>query len=121
MKETTSHGQKPSLDNCLNGAGVAPGWEYSWAKRCVIKNAIRLVGPGLYSTVANARESGTRRCCHEHPAISNILALRNFERIVFVMTVLEQYSDRDSATLLRCVTQTIREARVQALRHIAGL
>jgi hypothetical protein len=110
-----------SLDDCLHGVAVASDWAHSWAKRAVIKNAIRLVGAGLHSTVANAQETGLQQCYHEQRMTRTILALRDFERIVFVMCVLERYSDRDSATLLHCVTQEIREARVQALRHIASV
>jgi hypothetical protein len=110
-----------SLDDCLNGVDVSADWAHVWAKRTVIKNAIRLIGPALHSTTAKARERGAHGSSHEHPAISDILALRDFERIVFVMCVLEQYSDRDSATLLGRKTQEIEEARVRALRRVAKL
>jgi hypothetical protein len=110
-----------SLDDCMNGVAVAVDWAHSWAKRAVIKNAIRLVGPDLHSTVTNMEEKEAQECNREHPAISAILALRAFERIVLVTCVLEWHSDRDSASLLGCVAQAIREARVQALRHIAGV
>ena len=110
-----------SLDDCISGVAVAVDWAHSWAKRAVIKNAIRLVGPDLHSTLTNANEKERQQWDHEHPAIRAILGLSTFERIVYVTCVLERYSDGDSASLLGCVTQAIREAGVQALRHIAGV
>lgn len=104
----------------MNGVAVATDWAHSWAKRAVIKNAIRLTGLNRGSAKCNAREDGTTQSCHKYLTISNILELGDLERVVFVMSVLERYSDRDSAGLLGRVTQEVREARVQALRHIAG-
>lgn len=108
-----------SLDDCLNGVAVAAGWEYSWAKRAVIKNAIRLIGPVPHSATTAVEECRARGYDNEHPTIRNVLALRDFERIVFVMSVLEQYSDRDSAALLGRAPQEIKNARMQAFRGIA--
>lgn len=108
-----------SLDDCLNGVAVAEGWEHSWAKRTVIKNAIRLIGPVPHSATTAEEECRARGHDKEHPTIRNVLALRDFERIVFVMSVLEQYSDRDSATLLGRAPQQIKNARMRAFRDIA--
>ena len=49
-----------------------------------------------------------------------VLALENFERFVFVISVLERYSDQECALLLGCSIQDIRETRVRALEHIAA-
>jgi DNA-directed RNA polymerase specialized sigma24 family protein len=49
----------------------------------------------------------------------SILGLEDFERVVFVMSVLEKYSDQDCAVLLGCSRQDVREARMQAFLHVA--
>jgi hypothetical protein len=50
----------------------------------------------------------------------NVHTLGNFERFVFVMTVIEQLSDRDSALLLGCRPDKIQAAQVRALQEVAA-
>ena len=52
-------------------------------------------------------------------AIASILGLEDFERFVFVMSVLEKYSDHDCSVLLGCSRQDVREARIRALQHLS--
>jgi hypothetical protein len=52
-------------------------------------------------------------------AIGSILRLGDFERFVFVMSVLEKYSDQDCCVLLDCSRQDIGETRMRALLHVA--
>lgn len=52
-------------------------------------------------------------------AIARILRLEHFERFVFVMSVLEKYSDQDCSVLLGCSRQDVGETRMQALLHLA--
>jgi hypothetical protein len=44
-----------------------------------------------------------------------VLSLDDFERFVFVLTVLEQYSDWDCAFLLSCFIDDFWNARMRAL------
>src|ERR1039458_4345738 len=41
------------------------------------------------------------------------------ERFVFVMSVLERYSDQDCSVLLSCSRQDVGETRMRALLHVA--
>jgi DNA-directed RNA polymerase specialized sigma24 family protein len=50
-----------------------------------------------------------------------VLVLKDFERFVFVMSVLERYSDHESALLVGCSIQEIRDARRLAIQHISSL
>jgi hypothetical protein len=50
-----------------------------------------------------------------------VLGLEEFERFVFVLSVLERYSDQDCSLLLGCSRQDVREARIGALQHVAEL
>jgi hypothetical protein len=52
-------------------------------------------------------------------AIGSIPALRDFERFVFVISVLEKYPDHDCSILLGCAGQDIAETRIRALLHLA--
>ncbi len=46
-----------------------------------------------------------------------ILALQDFERFVYVLSVLEGYTDRECGTLLGVSPQQIEETRTRALQH----
>lgn len=115
-----------SFEDCMVGISIAKGWTHSWAKHIVIRNAIRLVAPHIQCTrardasVVNAidREMPQQRA--GSPANASISALADFERFVFVLSVLEHYSDRDTAALLGHSREEIRMGRIQALQQVAA-
>jgi hypothetical protein len=51
--------------------------------------------------------------------IAAVLALEPFERFVYVMTVLERYSDQDCSLLLGCARRDVVAARTRAFEQIA--
>jgi DNA-directed RNA polymerase specialized sigma24 family protein len=53
----------------------------------------------------------------QDPRFSAILALPDFERFVYVLSVLECCSDQECATLLGVSPQQIEETRLRALQH----
>jgi len=112
------------LDDCSAGNPVFREWARSWARRAIIKNAVRLIAPvPVYgNTVAKAVVPIVDRkpISPELPAkISAVVGLRSFDRFAFVLSVLEGYSDQDSALLLSCTRQALIEARVRAEQEIA--
>lgn len=111
------------LDDCASGNQVFKEWARSWARRMVIKNAIRLVAP---EPVANhdsnaiaARAAGDHLHQEVRAYFSAVLGLEAFERFAFVTSVLEGYSDRDSTLLLGCSREDLIAARSRALQKIA--
>jgi hypothetical protein len=113
------------LDDCAEGNQVFREWARSWARRAVIKNALRLIVPE--APVGDAGRAGlleTRAAanCQAWPAlqgeISAVLALQPFERFVFVISVLEGYSDQECALLLGCTRQILVTARARALQQM---
>jgi hypothetical protein len=100
-------------------------WARSWAKRVIVENAILQLKPrpslpnsSSDATVfqENDESSGSRR----HLGVDAVLGLGDFERFVFVMSVLEHYSNHECALLLGCSVLQIREGRVRALEQLAG-
>ena len=78
----------------------------------IIQNAIRMFAPHKdRAAIAEPAEAGY--------AIGNVLRLEDFERFVFVMSVLEQYTDHDCSVLLGCSRRDIAETRMRALLHLA--
>ena len=53
--------------------------------------------------------------------ITAVLGLQPFERFVYVMTVLEGYSDQDCSLLLGCARRDVLAARSRALQQTASV
>lgn len=113
------------IEDCAKGNRVFRDWARSWAKRLIIESAIRELKPrpslpsSSPSTTAfshGEQSSGSG----EHFDMEKILVLGDFERFVFVMSVLENYSEHECALLLGCSILEIRRARVQALEELTG-
>lgn len=112
------------LDDCASSNPVFKEWASSWARRTIVKNAVRLIAPQPVSPkrALNAAVSSDaiNRSLPELPAeISAVVGLSPFERFAFVLSVLEGYSDQDSALLLSCTRQALIAARVRAEQQIA--
>jgi hypothetical protein len=52
--------------------------------------------------------------------IAAVLALPSFDRFVFVMSVLERYSDQDCSVLLGCARRDVLAARTRSLQQIGS-
>lgn len=101
------------------GNRVFKEWAESWARRTIILNAIRMIRPRLISEdspVASGR-SGSH-AASDQPEIAGVVALRAFERFVFVMSVLEGYSDHECSLHLNCTVGDVRAARTRALEQV---
>jgi len=107
------------LEDCATGNRVFKEWAKSWARRTIIRNALRLVAPRplLANSVQDA--SGLQVRPGEQREVSALFELDAFDRFAFVMSVLEGYSDQDCALLLGCTRQTMVAARVRALQQLA--
>jgi DNA-directed RNA polymerase specialized sigma24 family protein len=78
-------------------------WAHSWARRTIIQSAIRVIAPRERSATAirNPFDAAAmdRVPLVLHSEVRAILELAPFERFVFVMSVLERYSDHDCSIL----------------------
>jgi DNA-directed RNA polymerase specialized sigma24 family protein len=112
------------LEDCVTGNRAFREWARSWAKRTIVQNAIRELKPRpIHSNSAlfgatfpdiGQLSSGPGG----HFAIDAVLGLEDFERFVFVMSVLEHYSEHDCGLLLGCSAREVREARSRALEEL---
>jgi len=111
------------LHDCSGGNPVFKEWARSWARRVIVKSAVRLIGPlpsqrnGSSSAVVS--KAANRAIPELLPEISAVLGLQSFERFAFILSVLEGYSDQDSALLLGCTRQALIAARIRAQENIA--
>jgi hypothetical protein len=108
------------LEDSRQSNRVFKEWARSWARRTIIQNAIRMMGPARkhaeQATRATASEVKTPG---NNVPLAALLGLPTFERFVFVMSVLERFSDQDCKTLLGCSRQDIVRARIQAMKRMA--
>ncbi len=107
------------LEDSGSNPRVFREWAHSWARRMVIQNAIQIMHPQ-----AAAKETFNRGAENSKsgPAeLSAVVRLPVFERFVFVMSVLERYSDRDCALLLDCSRNDVIAGRVRALQQIGSM
>jgi DNA-directed RNA polymerase specialized sigma24 family protein len=107
------------LDECIQGNAVFKEWARSWSRRVVIKNAIRLISPRPDVTSSpRAIHEQEQPALHADGVLAALMNLNQFDRFVFVISVLEGYADRDCAALLGCSSTEVASARVRALQQL---
>jgi hypothetical protein len=113
------------LEDSAEENNVFKEWARSWAKRVIIQNAIRALKPRPLITSFSLPPSPNvfPLACDQgrHFEVDQVLALGDFERFVFVMSVLERYSDHECSLFLRCSPHDIREARARAIAGLMNL
>jgi DNA-directed RNA polymerase specialized sigma24 family protein len=111
------------LDECVEGNTAFQNWARSWARRIIIQNAIRMMmprpGPSRPAPAALNLAGNLPGMRLQDAPFASILALEDFERLVYVLSVLEGYVDQNCALLLSASAQAVRNARERALKHIA--
>jgi DNA-directed RNA polymerase specialized sigma24 family protein len=114
------------FEDCVTGNPVFREWAHSWAKRTIIQNAIEELKPRpkrsnspLSATILPNIDQLSRGP-GGHFEIDAVLGLEDFERFVFVISILEHYSEQDCALLLGCSVQQVREARARGLQRLAS-
>ena len=109
------------LEDTVNGNRVFKEWARSWARRAIIQNAVRVINPR--PTEKNAPlsfDSSSKTLVAEQVEIAAILELAPFERFVFVISVLEHYSEHECSVLLGCSRRDVIAARIRALQQIGS-
>jgi DNA-directed RNA polymerase specialized sigma24 family protein len=110
------------LEDCLHANAVFREWAHSWARRTVVKNAIRMTFPSPLRNETLRNETKTAAGIPEPDAQADaITSLKPFDRFVYVLSVLEKYSDRECSMLLECAVEKVVHARTRALQALAGV
>jgi hypothetical protein len=112
------------VEDAVEGNPVFKEWARSWARRVIIVNAVRAIDPrpmeeNVRSSPASVSSNGKTPPV-EQVEIAAVLALEPFERFVYVMTVLERYSDQDCSLLLGCARRDVVAARTRAFEQTAS-
>ena len=111
-----------AMDEYLEKDGAFIEWAHLEARRGICRHAIRMLAPipELNDRWECERLTATSGASDRSP-FSGVLALRQFERFVFVMSVLEGQSDGDCAALLHCTQRDILMARLVAVTSLADM
>jgi len=110
------------LEESQKGNPVFKEWAQSWARRTIIQGAIQTIRPRPLQNRTSAPKSEGRSSDATPPAqIANIVRLPQFERFVFVMSVLERYSYQECSLLLNCTRKDVAAGQVRAFQQIASV
>jgi hypothetical protein len=115
------------LDGAIAGNSVFKEWAHSWARRAIILSAVRAIKPmsskgNGRSPVASVNNNGDKTLRAEQPAeIAAVLGLAPFERFVYVITVLDRYSDQDCSVLVGCTRRDVLAARIRAFAQLGNV
>jgi DNA-directed RNA polymerase specialized sigma24 family protein len=105
------------LEDSAKGSPVFKEWAQSWARRTIIRNAIQWIQPRPTGRPATGRVTGGRST-GEPERIAAVMELPALDRFVFVMAVLERYSDQECSLLLDCSRDEVIAARTRAFEQV---
>jgi DNA-directed RNA polymerase specialized sigma24 family protein len=117
-----------SMRECFDNCTVAKEWALIWARRAVIRNAIRVVlstDNATPDTINSETGPDFRLQLREYriEALQDslaILELPDFDRLVFVICVLERYAALDCALLLNRSPKDVNDARERAIDQVVS-
>jgi DNA-directed RNA polymerase specialized sigma24 family protein len=112
------------IEDCVEENRVFREWARAWARRVIVKNAIRELNPrrshsssSALPTVFSHNQQSSGPIGHFD--VDALLRLADFERFVFVLCVLERYREHECALLLGCSPSEVRDARTRAIAELA--
>jgi len=109
-----------SLDACMKSRRVFKDWAHRWATHTIIKKAIEMVSPAQQKqTNGVLRFEGHASLTAPETLLSALQTIPALDRFVHHMTIVERYSDLESATFLGCTPKEVRESRERALQRLA--
>lgn len=113
------------FDDSVSHNSVFKDRIYLWARRSIILHAIQLLCPRQnHEQKSNETRLSIGEISAEvraYPNLVGIVRLDSFERFVFIMSILEKYSDQECSLLLGCLRGDVINARSAAIRHLASL
>jgi hypothetical protein len=108
-----------TVEEAFKEQAVFKEWARSWVRRRLIENAIEIVSPASARNVQKRDLWGAgQQEIQREFEIDAVTQLAPFERFVFVMAILERYSNWDCSLLLECTVNQVVDARMKALRRL---
>lgn len=108
-----------ALENATNRRTVFKEWARPWARRAIIQAAQCMINPRpRHASEAMNSVEVNNTAPRENAEIAAVLGLEPFKRFVFVMSVLERYSEHECAILLGTTRSEVIEARIRSLEQL---
>lgn len=92
-----------------------------WARRSIILNAIRLLRPRPNGETKSDKgrllllNRSLPAAAQPYPNYARIVPLNSFERFIFVMSILEEYTVHECSILMGCLRRDVIDARIAAI------
>lgn len=115
------------FDDSMSNNSVFRESAHLWARRSIILHAVRLLCPRPNDENESNAASLSRLIgnvpaeVQPFPNFARIVGLNSFERFVFIMSILEKYSDQECSLLLGCFRRDVTNARTAAIRHLGSV
>ena len=113
------------FEDSVSNNSVFKDRTYLWARRCIILRAIQLLCPRHnhehQSNEVRLSIGEIFAKVRAYPNLVGIVRLNSFERFVFIMSILEKYSEQECSLLLGCFRRDVINARIAAIRHLASV
>jgi hypothetical protein len=106
------------LEDSVKENCVFKDWARSWARRAIIQCAVRIINPRPMKENSPPGFNSCDKALGKQAEIAAVLELSPFERFVFVMSVLEHYSEHECSILLGCSRRDVIAARIRALQQV---
>jgi DNA-directed RNA polymerase specialized sigma24 family protein len=104
------------LDDSSSSTRIFKEWLQSWATRTIIQSAIQIIRP----RPGDGRTPDRKAAMNQPAELAAVIELPPFERFVFVLSVLERYSDQECSLLLNTNRGEVTAARTHALQSIGN-
>ena len=126
--EKAEHCLLLTMQECMATGSVFKWWLPVWTANALMRNGIRIVSgspicpprkishDGAHSSTSGSKKRAINRL--DESAV--ILQLSDFDRLVYVISFIEQHPTRDCATLMGRTTQEVVDARNRAVDRVAA-
>jgi hypothetical protein len=108
-----------ALESSQTGS-VFSEWAPRWATHNIIKEAIRMIAP-VQSTNPQENVHVGWNGSELQTMAAMITTVPALDRFVYVMSVLENYSDRECASFLGCAPADVKPARERAILQLSRM
>lgn len=115
-----------SIRECMKNTCILRENLLAWIRNSVIRNGIAIVTEFELDWPHDTQIDSTplipvspQACVGTMDCSAGILELSSFDRLVYVICIIELYTSRHCALLLSRSREEVREARTRALAHIA--
>ena len=106
-----------AMKDCSGAKTIFRDFARVWARRMVIRNAIHLLQSIDSDSACDEQSSGLQN--ENHLKMTPVLGPPEFDRLAFVICVLEHFSIQDCALLLRKSPKDVNEAIARAENQLA--